>query len=204
MFRHLGLRPFVVAMTALTTGFLTGCDSGSQKNIGDRAPESGSETPSASAGGFRLLDFSADPPEAWAQETPDNTMRMAQFTTPAPEGEEEGLVIVFYFGEGQGGSVEANLDRWSRQFADDAGNPVEPEREKLDDAAFPTTLARYDGTYTRTRGMGGSSEPVPGQTMVAAIAETPKGSLFFQLTGPTATVEAQREAFRGFVSSLGR
>jgi hypothetical protein len=42
----------------------------------------------------------------------------------------------------------------------------------------------------------------PNHLLMAAIAETPKGSLFVQCYGPIAAAEAQRAAFRAFVLGL--
>jgi hypothetical protein len=39
-------------------------------------------------------------------------MRVAQYQLPAAEGDTEAAsLVVFYFGAGEGGSVQANLDR---------------------------------------------------------------------------------------------
>ena len=53
--------------------------------------------------------------------------------------------------------------------------------------------------------MGAGSAPEtarPNQTLTAVITETPKGTLFFQLFGPAAAVEAQRAAYLEFVRSI--
>jgi hypothetical protein len=41
-----------------------------------------------------------------------------------------------------------------------------------------------------------------GQALVAAIAETPRGTLFIQLFGAAARVAGERDAFVGFVKGL--
>ena len=35
-------------------------------------------------------------------------------------------IVVFYFGRGQGGGVQENIDRWANQFRGPEGGPVEP------------------------------------------------------------------------------
>ena len=52
--------------------------------------------------------------------------------------------------------------------------------------------------------MGRRQEPKPGQMLLGAIAEGPDANWFFKLTGPEATLEAQREAFEGMILSLRR
>src|SRR4051812_40603218 len=51
-----------------------------------------------------------DPP-AFKRVPPSNPMRKASFIVPrAPGDAEDGELTVFYFGPGQGGSVDANVD----------------------------------------------------------------------------------------------
>ncbi len=51
--------------------------------------------------------------EGWRVETPASEMRVGQFVLPRsnPEGEDAELVV--YFFGGSGGSIEANLARWT-------------------------------------------------------------------------------------------
>jgi len=189
-----------IAMMCL--GLMAGCGEkpgSSRAEQNSKTEESGGGT---SIGPLRLLDYAATPPASWTAEAPSNNMRLAQFLTPGAEGSDPGEAIVFFFGSGQGGSVEANLQRWSSQVKDAAGSPVQPKIDKPKGTKFPTTVAEYNGTYTRTGGMGVPSTPKDNQTMIAAIMETPKGSLFLQLTGSAETVDAQREAFMEFVKSV--
>ena len=44
--------------------------------------------------------------------------------------------------------------------------------------------------------------PKPNQMLLAAIAKGPDANWFFKLTGPEATVAAQREAFDAMIGSL--
>ena len=51
-------------------------------------------------------------------------------------------------------------------------------------------------------GAGDAANAKPGQTLLAAIAETPRGTLFVQLFGPSARVTAERETLIRFVKGL--
>jgi hypothetical protein len=64
------------------------------------------------------------------------------------------------------------------------------------------TTAEFRGTYRRGVGAGSADSVRTGQTLVAAIVETPRGTLFIQLFGPTATVAANRAEFAKFVKEL--
>lgn len=140
-------------------------------------------------------------PATWARQEPLSSMRLLQMSVPGEAPDAEAELIVFFFGPGQGGDAEANIERWSGQFSTAEGQPVEPRIEAFEVSGFPATLAELTGTYRR--GMGGATgEPLPDQTLVAAIVETERGSLFVQLHGPAQTVAAQHAAFDAFLSGL--
>ena len=70
-------------------------------------------------------------------------------------------------------------------------------------AAFPMTVAEYRGTYARGTGAGSDAASArPNHMLIAVVAETPRGTLFFQCFGPIAAVEAQRAACVSFAQGL--
>jgi len=109
---------------------------------------------------------------------------------------------VFYFGEGQGGSTQANLDRWVGQFQQP---PQPPKIQRITVHGLKVTTVDVSGSYT---GMGGpmatGGAPKPGFRLLGAIAEGPEGSVFFKFTGPAKTVAAQAAAFDKMVQSIQR
>ena len=147
-----------------------------------------------------LLDYQVVVPPAFQARQPSSSMRLAEFTVPesgAPPAE----VVVYYFGEGQGGSVEANIARWSAQFTGADGSSVAPRLATAQGTAFPTTVAEYEGAYARGVGLG-PAEATPDQALVAAVVETPRGNLFLQLVGPRAAVAVARGDFLRMVESI--
>lgn len=70
--------------------------------------------------------FESEVPADWARHAPSSAMRLLQLDVPAAEGGEGGQLVVYYFGPGQGGSLEANLERWKSQFTHPDGSAVEP------------------------------------------------------------------------------
>jgi hypothetical protein len=142
-----------------------------------------------------------DPP-GWQRQTPASSMRAAQYAVPGPAGEV--TLAVFYFGEGQGGSIEDNLQRWWGQFEQPDGRPS---------AQVATRTQRTVGTLRVTvttltgrsagGGMMGGPAPAPqeNQMLLGAIVETPRGPWFFKMTGARATVEAARPAFDALLDS---
>jgi hypothetical protein len=142
------------------------------------------------------------PPSTWTPRPSTSSARLAQFVVPDPDGGSGAEVVVYFFGQGQGGNVDANLARWKSQFSTPDGSPV-PERISHDSlGAFPITFAEYRGTYRRGVGAGSADSARTGQALVAAIAETPRGTLFFQLFGPLAVVTRERDRFVAFVKGL--
>lgn len=150
-----------------------------------------------------LLDYAANVPASWQARTPSNEMRLAEFTVRSSGSADSADVVVYYFGEGQGGTVQANIDRWSSQFTSVNGEPVTPAVSTLEDASFPTTLVELAGSYGRGMGMGpGREAATAGQALNAAVVETPKGNFFIQLFGAAAIVQSARSEFLDFVKSI--
>lgn len=144
-------------------------------------------------------------PTAWIREAPTSRMRRAQYRVPGPGGPAE--LVVFYFGPGQGGDPMANAARWGSQFTQPDGRPpAEALRtSRLDVAGLPVLLVETSGTYSGGMPMGGGpTATFPNSMLLGAIAQGPDANWFFKLTGPKATVEAQRGAFDVMVRSLKR
>lgn len=145
-------------------------------------------------------------PPGWKAE-PERPMRVATYSIPVAKGDSEPAeCAVFYFGSGQGGTVDANIQRWVAQFETPDGKPVPtpaPKREKIKD--LEVTRLELDGTYL---GMGGPMAPVkvkkPGYKLLGAIVEAPQGPVFFKVTGPAKTLVAAKPDFQKLLSSLSR
>ena len=149
-----------------------------------------------------FLDYTTTVPASWTSRPPASSMRLAEYTTPAVNGA-GAEVIVYYFGKGQGGSPVANLARWKGQFSNpDGGDVVEKvSHEAVADIAL--TIAEYRGTYARAVGAGSSAEDArPNHELIAIVAETPRGTIFFQCFGPVAAVDAARASYLAFVRGL--
>src|SRR6266404_2072893 len=87
-------------------------------------------------------------PGGWLSETPSSSMRVAQYRLPAAEGDSEAAsLVVYYFGPGQGGSVEANLDRWISQIlqADGSSSKSKARTETMTVNGMKTTLLDVSG-----------------------------------------------------------
>lgn len=130
-------------------------------------------------------------------------MRAATYTVPAAPGDSEGGECgVYYFGPGEGGTVEANIQRWIGQFE---GGQRNAKTAKRTIHGLTVDTVDVSGTYT---GMGGpmtSSHPEkPGYRLLGAIVQAPQGSVFFKFTGPAKTVAANQAKFQAMLNSLGK
>ena len=128
-------------------------------------------------------------------------MRKATYVIPKTKGDtEDGELAVFYFGQNMGGSVDANLERWIKQFTD--ADPKQVKRdERSSNGLLQHTVEIASGTYES--GMPGA--PAGAKTnyaLIGAIVETPVGNYFFKLTGPKKTIHEARPKFFELLDSI--
>jgi len=149
-----------------------------------------------SAGG---LQWTA--PAGWKSQ-PQRPMRAATYAVPATAGDkEDGECAVFYFGPGQGGGVEANLQRWVSQFETSA----KPQTAKKTINGLAVTTIDLSGTYLASAGpMSPTKTSKPGYRLLGAIVEGPQGGVFFKFTGPGKTVAAGQGAFDKMLGGIRR
>jgi hypothetical protein len=128
-------------------------------------------------------------------------MRIATYDVPAAPGSEPGECGVFYFGKGQGGSVEDNFDRWIKQF--EGAAPA----KKADKTVHGLRVHTIDvsGTYLASGGpMMQSQGKKPGYRLLGAIVEAPQGLVFFKCIGPSATIGKAQADFDALIGSLAK
>lgn len=142
----------------------------------------------------------------WVRVPAPSDMRAAQFRVPKVAGDsEDAEAVLFFFGEGKGGGVQDNLDRWYGQM-------VQPDGKPSKDAGIVTiktvknlkvTALELPGTYKGMASPGGPpASPKEKSRLLAAIVEGPGGPWFLRIVGPDATVKAAKPAFDGFIESV--
>ncbi len=145
-------------------------------------------------------------PEGWTTEKPASDMRLAQYKLPKAAGDsEDALLILFYFGQGQGGSAQANIDRWVGQITQpDGGSSVEKAKtDTITVNGLKVNTVDLTGNYSG--GMSPDSAPANNQSIYrlrGAVIETPKGSYFVKLTGPEKTVGHWDQAYSDYLKSF--
>jgi hypothetical protein len=144
-------------------------------------------------------------PAGWQASQPSSSMRVAELTLPRAAGDpEDAQLVVYYFG-GQGGSVQANIDRWVGQMqqADGKASGAASRSVSRQVNGLAVTLVDVSGTYI--------AEVTPGATarnnkphfrLRAGVVQTANGPYYIKLTGPEKTVAKWDQAFEQFVGSL--
>ncbi|MBM3491064.1 MAG: hypothetical protein FJX68_11555 [Alphaproteobacteria bacterium] len=136
-------------------------------------------------------------PEGWRVLPPGSPMRKAELQAPGGGG-----VTFFHFGRQQGGTAEANIERWIRQFQEPP-EVLQPRREVKRLGAIVVHHFRASGTYLS--GMpGGPTTPQPGHSLVAAAIEGPEGNVFVRLVGPDAATLPLEAAFRRMIEDAAQ
>ena len=137
-------------------------------------------------------------PDGWQGQEPSSKMRQAQYLLPRQEGDsEDAELVVFYFGSGNAGSVEANLERWRGQMKGAQGETTKGTANGMNVTTLDVT-----GTYVQSMGpMMKAGDTKPDYRMVASIVESPAGAYYFKLTGPGHTVAHWNDSFAAFIAS---
>lgn len=148
---------------------------------------------------FKVSEFSFTRPEKWEWVSVNSPMRKAQLRVPDASGKEGAEVIFFYFGQQDGGSAQANIERWFSQFQEPR-NALQTKVEESKKGEHKVTYVRAQGTYLS--GMpGGPKTPKPNYMLLGAIVEGEQGNVFVRLTGPAELAKASEAGFRKMVES---
>jgi hypothetical protein len=141
-------------------------------------------------------------PAGWKTEAAQ-PMRAATYTVAAAPGDKAGGECgVYFFGAGQGGSVEANLDRWKGQFRGPDGKAAAAQVAKRTVGALTITTIDTSGDYSGMGGPFASGRAVPGYRLLGAIVEGRGGNVFIKFTGPAKTIAANAQKFQQLLASF--
>jgi len=143
-------------------------------------------------------------PKGWKIENAARPMRVATYMISPAVGETTSAeCVVYFFGSGQGGSVEANLDRWRGQMLGPGGKPADGKIEKRTIHGLPLTTIDTSGDYNGMGGPMASSKSVQSNyRLLGAIVEGPGGNVFIKFTGPAKTIAASQAEFEQLLDSF--
>ncbi|MGZ8846961.1 MAG: hypothetical protein ACXW3C_10905 [Pyrinomonadaceae bacterium] len=163
-----------------------------------------SQTNSATQNAAGELHFKA--PDGWTVEKPSSSMRAAQYKLPKVEGDkEDASLVLYYFGSNQGGTAQANIDRWIGQMQqpDGGSSKDKAKSENLTINGLKVTTVDVTGTYTAEMAPGsGSFHNDDNYRLRAAVIETPKGNYFVKLAGPAKTIARWEQSYTEYLKSF--
>ena len=142
-------------------------------------------------------------PAGWTSQAP-RPMRAATYAIGPASGDKAGAeCAVYFFGPGQGGSVDANVTRWKSQFTGPRGAPAAANVATRTVRGLAMTTIDVSGDYS---GMAGPTASVPqtvtGYRLLGAIVEGPRGNVFVKFTGPAKTIAANQPKFEQLLASF--
>lgn len=130
-------------------------------------------------------------------------MRAVTYQVPLASGDHGAAeCVVYFFGQGQGGPVRANMERWQSQFQTRAGKAAEAQIGNRVIHGLAVTTIDVSGDYTGMGGPLGKPSVVSGYRLLGAIIENPGGNLFLKFTGPIHTVTVNQPLFEKFLESF--
>jgi hypothetical protein len=144
-------------------------------------------------------------PAGWVSKPAASTMRIAEYTLARIAGDAEDVdVVVYYFG-GQGGSVQANLDRWIGQMTQPDGRAskeIAKTSTLVSAGGLKVTVIDVPGTYVAEVTPGSTERHnKPGFHLRAAVIESTEGPYFVKITGPAKTVAKWSDNIGSFLKS---
>jgi hypothetical protein len=145
-------------------------------------------------------------PEGWIVEKPTSDMRLAQYKLPKAGGDsEDALLIVYYFGKGQGGPAQANIDRWIGQIQQPDGSSSKEKAKTGTLTVNGLAVNTVDVLGNYSGGMSPDSAPAEKKSIYrlrAAVIETSAGNYYVKLTGPEKTVGHWDQAYTDYINSF--
>ena len=171
-------------------------------------PPLGAGQPMMPPGDEGVVPLKYDAPAEWKSQPVTSAMRKAQFLLPRATGDsEDGQMIVFQFGKGQGGAVEMNIQRWVGMFTTKDGQPISGDavkRETREVGGLKVTTLDVSGNFADAMMGMSAGAPKANYRMLAAIIETPDGPWVFKGVGPEATMQSHQQPFIKMLETIKR
>jgi len=142
-------------------------------------------------------------PPGWKSQGRTDMRAATYLMPPAPGDTDKAECVVYFFGAGQGGSIEANIDRWKGQFTQPDGKSAAGKVDKRTVHGLPVTTIESAGDYSGMA-MGAAQTPAAKHHfhLLGAIVEGPGGNIFIKFAGPEKTVAAHQREFEELLSSF--
>src|SRR5581483_6987634 len=138
-------------------------------------------------------------PASWKRTEPTGFLakfRLYQFEVPGADGNAEVIIS-----PPAGGSVEANIERWKKQFSGKAASEPQVNTFKVD--GVPVTYLDVSGSYQGAPfAPNAKTERKENYRLLGAIFESQNGPYFIRLIGPAKTVADNKQAYEQWLKSF--
>ncbi len=144
-----------------------------------------------------------DAPASWKSSRPSGQMRRAQLKAEPIEGDDyPAELVVFAFGGGAG-SLEANLERWKKQFTDKDGNPVKLAHKKVKGKNIEVVRVETSGNYHPSQFPGVAPEPDRKDArLLLGFVVTDNASYVLKMVGPDKTMTKISPEFDALLATI--
>ncbi len=193
------MRSSAIALVLVVSCFA--CSKSGDKADDNKGPAKAAVSVPANA--VDMGSFNMRVPKTWKSEPPKSSMRKAQYMVPGKAGPTS--LVIYYFGKGGAGGVQANLDRWIGQIKQPDGKSSKAAAKIVNKTigGMAVTTVDVSGHYTAAMRPGGNTNhDKPNTRMLAAIVVASDGPYYFKMVGPAATVAAEKPGFDQLVASL--
>lgn len=149
-----------------------------------------------------VVDFdglTSKAPANWKKEEVKSQFRAYQFLVPKVEGDPaDASLIVYYFGKGGGGGVDANIERWQKMFEPPKGKKLDDVSsvEKFKVGDVEVVVLDVKGTYLEKFPPFAPNAKITRKEdyrMLGVIFD--KGPFYIRFVGPERTVNSNKKAF---------
>jgi hypothetical protein len=147
-------------------------------------------------------------PSGWKFEKSSNKLRAYQFKLPKTNSDpEDAELVIFFFGKGQGGGTEENVQRWQSMFQPPKGKTI-AEATKVDKmkvGKVPVTYVDVQGTFLSKFPPFDPNAKVTRKEnfrRIGVVFDSENGPYFITLTGPSATVEHHKKGFDDWLKNF--
>jgi len=145
---------------------------------------------------FRVGPLLFDRPQEWKWVKPEGSFRVAQLEKPSTN--KTPIVMAFSrFPAGTGGTTQANVDRWIRQFSQTSSPP---EVQTVSTKSYPLTLVKIRGTL-KGGIPGGPEKEISHAVLHGAILEVDGEMIVVKMAGPAPLLVGEEKVFLDLVSA---
>ena len=125
---------------------------------------------------------------------------------PKVEGDnDDATLVLYYFGATQGGTAQANIDRWISQMQqpDGSDSKSKAKTESMTVNGLNVSTVDVAGVYTAEMAPGSKTfHNDADYRLRAAVVETPKGNYFVKLAGPMKTIARWDKEYNDYLKSV--